>query len=314
MQTPLRTLGIFNSSYSSFCCLNVGCTSNRKPIDISTVGIIRSHTWIMESLIGKNRAEFDTLQDHIMFSTFKGSDLGKRILTIARTYIKFLCDCRISMTMPSQNQIDDIRDWEQRQNLFTIRDWEQRQNLFTTPISLCEFNSESSNEQGRLFEGESAEFEDRDSEEIYLCLKDSKNPGSGLDFYGNADNLMQLPALERENIIISKISHELMLELAKSSLISDINRSILFRLQSLNISNFDVGARENDDDVLVVGVVGAVERVDNASIEIYMDQQSSCSSNLSEDQSSMIPNSTPYSSTFVTHVIQTNYSKTNKET
>ena len=65
--------------------------------------------------------------------------------------------------------------------------------------------------------------------------------------------------------------------------------------------------------VLVVGV-GAVERVDNASIEILMDQQSSCSSNLSEDQSGMIPNSTPYSSTFVTHVIQTNYSKTNKET
>ena len=109
MQTPLRTLGIFNSSYSSFCCLNVGCTSNRKPIDISTVGIIRSHTWIMESLIGKNRAEFDTLQDHIMFSTFKGSDLGKRILTIARTYIKTQCDCRISMMNPSQIQTDEIR-------------------------------------------------------------------------------------------------------------------------------------------------------------------------------------------------------------
>ena len=105
---------------------------------------------------------------------------------------------------------------------------------------------------GRMFQGEIAEFEERDSEEIYLCLKDSKNPGSGLDFYGNAGNLMQLPALQRENIIISKISHELMLELAKTPLISDINHSILFRLQSLNIlSNFDVGARENDDDYYI---------------------------------------------------------------
>ena len=88
MQTPLRTLGVFNSSYSSYCCLNLGCTSYRNPINISTVGIIRSHAWIMDSLINKNRDEFVLLQDDIMFSSFKRTDLGKRILHLARTYIR----------------------------------------------------------------------------------------------------------------------------------------------------------------------------------------------------------------------------------
>jgi hypothetical protein len=114
-----------------------------------------------------------------------------------------------------------------------------------------------------------------------------------------------------------EISQELFLELAKSPLISDINNSILFRLQSLNISNFEVGARENADYYIeehslltgvIVGVGGDLQRAD--SIEIVMDQQSS--SNLSEDQSK-IHTSTPYSDIFLTHVLQTDHSKTNKK-
>ncbi len=332
MQTPLRTLGVFNSSYSSFSCLNLGCTSYSNPINISTVGIIRSAAWIMTSLSEKHRVEFDRLQDDILFSSFKGNDLGKRILYLARKEIRTQCNCRISMMMPSQIQIEDIREWEQRQNAFvsliSLESTNTSEFLDINSAAGVVINSECSIHPGRLFSGEIAEVEQRDEiisecevqhqgtsdesltpefnfsldmddditrddslqlEQIFLCLKDSKNPGSGLHFYGNAGNMMQLPALQSEHIIISEISQELFLELAKSPLISDINNSILFRLQSLkNISNFEVGARENADYYIeehssltgvIVGVGGDLQRAD--SIEIVMDQQSS--SNLSED-------------------------------
>ena len=318
MQNPLRTLGVFNNSYCSYSCLNLVCSSYRNPINISTVGNIRLHTWIMDSLY-KHRAEFNLLSDDIKFASFKGTDLGKCILELARAYIRTQCDCRTSMINPSQMQIDEIRQWEQRQDVYVssilLESINSSEILNIKSVAGAEINSGSSILPDRLFERETAAVEHKaeltteiegkhqgaspesltqelnysqdmgdemetnrenvneqseDSEEvivhqniiyrcdynanddvdedtrttcddslqrddIFVCLKDSKNPGSGLHFYDNAGNMMQLPALQFGHIVISKITHELFLELLKSTLISNINKYILFRLHSLYI-------------------------------------------------------------------------------
>ena len=164
MQNPLRTLGVFNSSYCSYSCLNLVCSSYRNPLNISTVGNIRLHAWIMDFLC-KNRAEFDLLQDDIKFSSLKGTDLGKRILHLARTYIRTQCACRTSMMIPSLIQIEDIRQWEQRQDVsvsrISLESTNSSEFLDINSAAGAVISSECSIHPGRLFEGEIAEVEQR---------------------------------------------------------------------------------------------------------------------------------------------------------